>query len=630
MKKGLNVSVIDKKLKMKFEEALKLGRNRRYEEASVILSDLTRESSEIPEAYLFLGRSYHGLNRMQEAVQVLRHYLKIVPESASGNFFLGRSLLTLGYSKNAIFHLKKAVNSHPTSMHANGFLGIAYLKAGRSDIAITYLTKAAESTVNNSGIYKIYLGTLFIRGVSNFKSGNTELAAQMFCFLIDNDFKSILPYIYMGMIERQNGHYKLALDYYNKALEFSPTDELLLFRRAVLLHKVGKGDIAVQELKKLNIEPEIEEDPYLAFQYFNKRNFNKAVYYGNIALHKDHNNIDLHLLLGESNREIKKFDFSENHFRRAIKLDRTRLEGRYGLSLLLWMKQDYKSMMIELKKIAVSDPGNSTSSYYNALCMCKLGYNPETTIPAIQEEIRKNDPDCYLFTALGEEYIRGGHANLAEKWFLKAVKVNSCFKDAYSNLIKIYKSTDNSKKLLEAYKNYLKIADDFVLSRDYIHLLYKIKNYSKTIIEINKILPSRPDNYNLLRILANSYRLTKKWNEAIMIYRQLLIKEPKNEIFLRALVYCLDHSGKTSSAIELIDKALDFLKKPSIDLFLIKGVLCFKVKQYDESLKAFRETLSNNPSDWRIYHNIAMIYKEKGIDDFAEQFFSRAEEYKNK
>ena len=622
--------MLDQKLKIKFEKALNLGRNRKYEEASAVLSDLIKESQEIPEAYLFLGRSYHGQGRMQEAVQVLRHYLTIVPDSAAGNFFLGRSLLTLGFSKNAIFHLKKAVNSHPESMHANGFLGIAYLKAGRSDIAITYLSKAVESANNNTGIYKIYLGTLFVRGVSNFKSGNTDLASQMFSFLIDNNFKSILPYIYMGMIERQNGNYKTALTYYDRALEFSPADNLLLFRRAVLLHKVGKKEIAAKELKKLNIEPEIEENSYLAFQFFNKRNFNKAVYYGNIALHSNKNSIDLHLLLGEANRELNKFVIAENHYRLAIKLDRTRLEGRYGLSLLLWMKQEYKLMMIELKKISVSDPDNSTSSYYSALCMCKLDYGPTDTIPAIQKEIRRNDPDCYLFTALGEQYIRGNLQELAEKWFLKAIKINSNFKDPYSNLIRIYKNTENSKKLLKAYKNFLLITDDYKISIDFIHLLYKLKKYSETIIEINKILPSHPDNYGLLRILANSYRLTGKWDEAVMIYRQLLLKEPKNEVFLRALVYCLDHSGRTIQAIELIDSALIFLKKPSIDLFLIKGVLCYKEKQYDEALKAFRKTLNENSNDWRVYHNIAMIYQKKGIGNFAEQFFARAEEYKNK
>ena len=434
----------------------------------------------------------------------------------------------------------------------------------------------------------------------------------------------------MGMIERQNGNYKAALTYYDRALEFSPTDNLLLFRRAVLLHKVGKKEIAAQELKKLNIEPEIEENSYLAFQFFSKRNFNKAVYYGNTALHSNKNSIDLHLLLGEANRELNKFEIAENHYRLAIKLDRTRLEGRYGLSLLLWMKQEYKSMMIELKKISVSDPNNSTSSYYSALCICKLNYNPNDTISAIQEEIRKNEPDCYLFNALGEQYIRGDLKDLAEKWFLKAIKVNSNFIDAYSNLIEIYKSTGNSKKLLESYRNFLIITDDYQKSRDYIHLLYKLKKYTKTITEINKILPSRPDNYGLLRILANSYRLTKKWTEAIMIYRQLLLKEPENDVFLRALVYCMDHSGKTISAIELIDSALKFLKKPSVDLLLIKGVLSFKEKHYDEALKSFRKALNHKPDDWRIYYNIAMIYSEKGVDSFAEQFFARAEKYKNK
>ena len=622
--------MLDPKSKIKFQKALKLGRNRKYEEASVIFLDLIRENTDIPEAYLFLGRSYHGLNRMEDAVEALRHYIAIVPESAAGNFFLGRSLLTLGFPKNAIFYLKKAVNSNTSSMHANGFLGIAYLRSGRSDIAITYLTKAVESSANNTGIYKIYLGTLFMRGVSNFNSGNTELASEIFSFLIENNFSNILPYIYMGMIERQNGNYKTALQYYEKALEFSPDDELLLFRRAVLLYKIGKKDTAAKELKKLNIEPEIQENQYLAFQYFKRKNFNKAVYYGNIALHSDKNNIDLHLLLGEANRELKKLDFSENHYRIAIKLDRTRLEGRYGLSLLFWMREKYELMMVELRKISISDPGNSTSSYYKALCMCKLDFDTNETIPAIQEEIRRNGPDCYLFTALGEEYIKGGLEELAEKWFLKAIKINSSFKDAYSYLIDLYKSTGDISKLLEAYRNYLIITEDFQKNKDYIHLLYKQKKYPKTILEINKILHLQPDNQGLLRILANSYRLTKKWDKSTMIYRQLLIKDPNNEIFLRALVYCLDHSGQTISAIKIIDSALSFINKPGIDLFLIKGVLCYKAKQYDEALKSFRKTLNGNSKDWRVYYNIAMIYKIKGIDDFADQFFARSEEYKNK
>jgi len=556
MKKEFNTMVLNKKLIISFEEAVKLGKNRHYEEASKIFLDIITETKEIPEAYLYLGRSYHSLNRLNEAIQVLQQYITLVPNSASGNFFLGRSLLSLGYAKNAVPYLKKAVCSHPDSLHANGFLGVAYLKAGRSDIAINYLSTAVKSSTKESGIYKIYLGTLFLRSVSNFKSGKFDLASQMFNFLISNNFNSILPYIYLGMIERKNGNYKLSLSFYEKALEFSPDDKLLLYRRAVLLHKVGKSDLAVIELKKLDIEPDIDENIYLAYQFFNDKKFNKALYYANMAIHKKNESIDLHLLLGEINRELSSLKTSENHYRKAIKLDRSRLEGRYGLSLLLWMKQDYKSMMIELKKIDVSDPDNLISSYYSSLCMCKLNYSPDITIPLIQEEIRKNGPDSYLFTALGEEYIKADQGIFAEKWFLKAIKLNLDFKDAHLNLIEIYKKSNNISKLINSYKNYLSSSEDLIKNIEYINILYKSKIFKEVIFQINRILPLLPNNLKLLRMLANSYRFTKKWNKAIIIYRQVLAKKPENEIVLQSLVYCLDHAGKKSNAIQLIDSAL--------------------------------------------------------------------------
>jgi tetratricopeptide (TPR) repeat protein len=622
--------VLKQELKVKFEKAIKLGKSRKYKEASILLYEITREASDFPEAYLFLGRSYHGLNRMEEAVHILRHYLNLVPESATGNFFLGRSLLSLGYAKNSITYLKKAVISHPGSVHANGFLGIAYLNSGRSDLAITYLTKAAEKSAPQKGIYKIYLGTLFIRAVSNFKAGDMELAAQMFIFLIESSFDSILPYIYMGMIERHYGNFNSALSYYDSAIEYSPDDKLLLYRRAVLLYKVGNTTGAVEELKKLDIEPEADENIYLAYEYFTEKKYNKSVYYGNLALHSNVGNINLHLLLGEVNRELNKLSIAENHYKKAIKLDRTRLEGRYGLSLVLWLKKDYEQMMVELKKITRSDPGNAISQYYEALCMCKLNYDTNTTIPAVQTEIRANPPDTHLFTALGEEYIKTGLDELAEKWFLKAVKLNPNFKDAYNNLINYYKNIEDTEKLIESYKNYLRITSNSLYSYEFIFLLYKRKNYEETIEEINKILPGLPNNYRLIRILANSYRFTKKWDEAIINYRIVLTHEPDNENILQSIIYCLDHSGKIEQAIKLLNNALVYLKDPSINIRLIKGVLCFKNKNYDEGLKVFRKVLNVRTNDWRIYHNIAMIYQAKGIDDFAEQFFSRAKEYKNK
>ncbi len=617
-------------LKNTFKKAIELGKNRNYEESSRLLLEIIKTGNELPEAYLFLGRCYHSLNRMEEAVQVLKHYLTITPDSPSGNFFLGRSLLSMEIPGKAVYYLRKAVEAHPKSAYANGFLGIAYLKSGRSDLALNFLTIAVESTKSDSGIYKIYLGTLFVRGINSFKTGDYSYASQVFTFLISAGFNSILPYIYMGMIERNFKNYKKALEYYEKAIEIAPDDELLLYRRAVLLHKIGDSEQAVIELKKLNIEPDVDENIFLAYKYFENKNFNKAVYYGNLSLHRDNSNTDIHLLLAEAYRELNKPEIARNHYNRTLKLDRSRIEARYGLALLLWIEEDYEKMLSELNKIDINDPYNGIGSYYKALCKCNLNYDTEETIPLIQEEIRNNDPDGFLFNALGEEYIKGDYEELAEKWFIKALKVNKNYKSPFLNLINIYTKNGEETKLLEILKSYLMEFDDLKNHRKYIHLLYKLKDYTGTIEEILKLSPYLSKNPTYLRILANSYRLTRKWNEGIMTYKQLLQKDPENETFLRALIYCLDHSGKRITAIELLDNALGYLKKPTIDLILIKGVLCFKEEQYNEALSCFRQTLDSNPGDWRIYNNIAMIYRKKGMADYAEQFLSRAEKYKNK
>ncbi|MCF6335859.1 MAG: tetratricopeptide repeat protein, partial [Spirochaetales bacterium] len=124
------------KLKKIFNNAIELGKARNYTESAKLFLEVIKKGNDIPEAYLFLGRCYHSLNRMEEAVQVLKHYLTLSPDSPSGNFFLGRSLLSMELSGKAVYYLRKAVEAHPESTHANGFLGIAYLKSGRSDFAL--------------------------------------------------------------------------------------------------------------------------------------------------------------------------------------------------------------------------------------------------------------------------------------------------------------------------------------------------------------------------------------------------------------------------------------------------------------------------------------------------------------
>ncbi len=624
--------------KVKLKEAISAGKTRNYKKAVKILLGIIQISDDNPEAFLYLGRSYYALGQYALSLQYLRIFLDYNSDSAIGHFFMGRSYLASGLVKRAIPHFQISIKKHPESAHARGFLGIALMKTGRFETALKYLGEAIELSSDNYKIFEIYLHCLLIVAIRKFNSGELDISKQMFQFFIGYITDKVLPYIYLGMIERQEGNDSAALDYYDKAIKLSPDDELLLFRRAILLYKTGHEDLAVSQLNRLDIGgydtstpiKELKENRFLAFRYFQQNYYKEAVYFGREALKENPSDIDMHLIMAESFRNLKNYDFSKNHYKKAIQIDRSRVEARYGFVLLLWHTEEYEEMLDELRKIASMDPDKKISSYYAALIYCKLNYNTDITIPTLQQQIHENPSDPFLFQFLGDEYLKGGFENLAEKWFLKAIEITGGKPENYRSLIETYRKTNEKKKLIKAMKNYFDAGlFDYEIAVEFILLLYSMKYYKQVIKEAEIVLGYKR-NSRISRILANSYRLTGKFDKAIIIYKYLLKDNPDNLIFLKALLYCMDKAGDTANSIILLDNALKYIKRADSSLYLILGVLLYKTGQLDKAQAVFRENISRFPDDWRSYMNLGSIYKEQGLADFADRFLSEAETRKKR
>ena len=408
-------------------EAILAGKSRNYTKAVELLLNIVRSSDDQPEAFLYLGRSYYALGKYALSIQYLRIFLEYVPHSSTGHFFIGRSFLAAGLVKKAVPHFKFSLKEHPESVHARSFISIALMKLGRFENALAYLGEAVELSSQNDKVFEIYLHCLLVVAMRKFNAGDESMAKQMFTFYIGYISDQVLPYIYLGMIERQEGYDEKALEYYEKAIKISPNDELLLFRRAVLLFKTGQHDTALEQLQKLNMGEEIiqsfeniNENRFLAIKYFQQKMYKEALFFGREALKENNTDGDMHLIMGEIFRNLKKNEYAQNHFTKAIELDRSRVEFRYGYILLLWETEQYEIMLQELQKISTLDPDSPIYGYYKALLYCKLGYDTDSTIPALQEQIHIHPTDAFLYYYLGAQYLKGNLGNLAERWFLKA------------------------------------------------------------------------------------------------------------------------------------------------------------------------------------------------------------------
>ena len=614
--------------------ALQAGQERNYIKASSLLLRIVSETDAIPEAYLYLGRSYHALGNIDLAIQFLKYFTELKPDIGAGHFFLGRAYLTRRLPIKAIGELEIAARCDHENGQAHALLGLALLHQRETSRASQSLGRAVELDGENSELYDAYRHTLLVDAIKVYRSGDLDLARQMFTFLIEAEYDSPLPQLYLAALEKRSGNLNEALHWYDRSLFSNPDDPLLHLQRARVLYQLGKTADAIEIFEAFGFhlgedEADAEElDRFMASEAYGKGHLRKAITYAKRVIKRVGKDYDMHLLLGESFRILGSYAKAKNHFTRASEMERKRIEPLYGIAMVLWHTEQHAEMNTVLDRIDKLDPGNAIAAYYRALCLRALNAPAKETIPELQNALRKNEPDTHLTTALGCEYLKDSRPDQAERWFAKALQFDPSNQVALQGRIDTYEALKEDKKGAKAYEEYLaRFPGDLQARNGFIHLLLEMERFEDAAEQIQAAVSLKADDSELRRLLAYCMRRTDQFREAAVVYRTLLKEEPKNEGYLRALCFCLDSSGNRQTSIELLEKAFSYLT-PSVDLRLIFGVLLFRENRLDEALAQFREVLGKSVHDWRAYKNMAMIYRKRGLNDFAEKYLSRAEEHK--
>ncbi|MDR1894605.1 MAG: tetratricopeptide repeat protein [Spirochaetales bacterium] len=634
---------MNKNYRTVFDKAMAEGKKRNYRESLNLLVELVSATEAFPQAYLYIGRCLHSMGRREQAIQYFRYYLELFPQSIGGHFFLGRTYLALGYYAKALAHFEYVDRRRPPEAAAKpdfppikAFLGLTLFKLRRIDSAAAILGEAVEEDPDNEKIYLGYLNALYIRGLKAFYRDDFDLAAQIFGFLEDKGVGTILLDLHQAVMEKEGENWEKSLFYFNRAAEKSPSDPLIRLQQAELLYRLGRRDEALEEWQKIPKMNGFDPEDFnvqgiyriMALEHYRNQRYKDAFFFATRSLRLEKTPA-LSLLAGETARNLGDFETALNHFTQVLKSGPSP-EARYGRAMVFWQQGQWQQVIQELNEVLRQTPQDPLSRYYITLCLYKLKTPAKELLPRIQAEIRLSGPDPYLLTALASVYISSGYPELAEKWFSKALQLKADHEEAYHGLIALFTALKDEKKLLVLFKNYLEqFPGDGTIRRRYARLLFSRKKYPQAAEELEKLIPRYAKDPGLRRLLACCYRLTRRYREAAWHYRNLLKEEPENQTYLRSLIFSLEKNGDRENAIRILDKALAFLP-PNPTLFLIYGVLLERQKSFDAALRAFKTAYDLSPYDWRTLHNIGAVYKKKGMTDYAETWFSRAEKVKAK
>ena len=617
------------------KKAIEAGRRREYNEAIALLLKLVADSGEYPQAYLYLGRSYHALGDYNKAVLYLQFFRRERPRSSAGAFFLGRAYLAAGIPAKALPHLEQAAATGK-SLKPLILLGLANLRAKNFAAAVEYLGRAVEREPENRRVYIGYLNALMVHGLRRFHAGDLDMARQVLTFLAGLDLESVTVYLYLAKTLRELKEYSEAVGYYRRASELEPGDELIRLQLADTLFAAGKRQEAARLLEELaDFLPQGEEfnlgsenvDPLLALKNFQNGRYRQALFHGCQSL-KTRRDPDMHLLVAESYRNLDNPERAENHYRQVLKLNSQSPEARMGLAMLDWQKEEYSSMLQRLEGVLADREYGDIARYYSVLGRSRLEYPAQETLDSVIEEIRKSGPDPYILTTLADQYMRTERGDLAEKWYRKALQLKENHTPAREGLLNCIQEKGDTDQLIALYRELLENDESLPVRVTLVEALYGAERYAEAAVEAEELLSRSAPDIRLQRLLAICYRRTKRFRDAAVIYRALLREDPESEVYLRSLLYCLDHSRRRKQAIELLDGAIAYLKKPSSSLYLIRGVLLHKEGSIESAMDAFRSAMEHSPKDWRPYYNIGKIYRKRGMDSFADKFIKKAEELK--
>ena len=533
------------------------------------------------EAHKLLGRIYlRSLGDMQPGTQsrevlnlAIEQYevlAKIEPKNPDNHLLLGRLYFLNKDLTKAESELKAAVNLDPGAEEAITNLAYLYNEEGDNKKAAEVLSQVPEGRRSS----KIYAAL----GSTYEQQKEYKKAIEAFRQAINLDKENLDAMRGLAQNLTNDNQIEAALTEYKRVQDADPQDPTASLRLAEIYRRMGKFDLAMDNLKKAGaLMQDSLEIPY-----------NEALILEAQGKYDEAATVLQKLVARPLAADARPGEKSN----RALFLERLgniyREEGRPLLA------------METFRKIVDLGGEEAARGYQDVIDSYREQKQWNEATRVAQEAVKKLPDDKGLKLSLAQQLADSGKENESVQLAKSVLKGGPDDRDSYIMLSQIYMR------------------------------LKKWKESEEAIAQAEK-LAVRPEEKEYIKFVRGSiYERQKKYDQAEQAFRQVLQLDPNNSMTLNYLGYMLaDRNTHLEEALTLIKKALDL--DPQNGAYLDSlGWAYFKLGNYDQAEESLRRAADKSPNDATIQDHLGELYARTNRFKLAAAHWERALDEWNK
>ena len=268
--------------------------------------------------------------------------------------------------------------------------------------------------------------------------------------------------------------------------------------------------------------------------------------------------------------------------------------------------------------------------YYIAGTACMAAQNFEGSIKYIEKAIELAPNNVQLYNNLGTAYLTTGQLDKARETYEKSIELEPTDSLAYFNIASILQMQDEHEKACEYFEKAHELEpddDSYIIAWAVSEV--KANRIPEAIEHYKYLSAAYPQKTTYKFNLASCLQIIGQYEAAISILVQLSMMNPKSVNILKKLAAIYLITGQVSKAKEIYERIIkhggtDFM--PYYEL----AMLCIKTGDTDRAENMLKKVNKLKPDFANAHKDLAVIYLNKRLFDYAKDEFEKAYEYGSK